>query len=339
MAEQVDPISDLVGLAPDRAIDSLLDITKYELKEIAMQDGKLVYLGELSGDGPKEHWTGSISLENRLASGEITEPEIETEALGSALNSSFVPVAIGAPKRCVDGSTIEGYDDNDPEWYGRSLGPQIQGGTTGDASGIRLAKGYEAGATLLEDVRDVADNGSSEFAPGDHTDDHASGDKTGCGQIDGHERRSEIYTDELRSKTVTDVVGFLYDKAGLNLPKDKLVTALASGKTLNEHASEYYSEAHGILEYLQTQNPNSVEKLVRPHAEVSLTLNFVTGTTFHRDHYNAQTDAKLQNFNLDVWNVIEEHGEDAVFVLTDAVATLMDLTDGSLKVFARVPNA
>lgn len=325
--------STIIDLSEQSFNALLLDRAKLEFKEMAIQAADLIYIGELRGDTPTKDWTGKISLSEKLKSGSLTEDAVADAT--SHLNESFVNVTVGAPKRCVDGSTIFGYDDSDPNWYGRSLGPQVQGGITGNASGDRLVKGYKPGATLIEDVKRRM-SADSRFAPGDHTDNHADGQATGCGHIDGHGRRSIIYKD--KHDSLISVLAAIYNQAGADFPEANVGKLLANGRSLHENADDYYQDSWKILDLLKESNPKAVEKLVRPHNEVSLTINFIDDTTFHRDHYNARTHSEIQNFNLDAWNILEEHKDDSFYVLADAVATLMDLTDGSLQVYVRLPK-
>jgi hypothetical protein len=110
----------------------------------------------------------------------------------------------------------------------------------------------------------------------------------------------------------------------------------ASAKEL-ERRPGYFPAPQAFLSKLRGLNQNGVEELVRPHAEVSLTINYVRDTTFHRDHYNAATDSTIQNFNLDAWNIVDEYGDEGYALVADAVATAMDLTDGTLRLFVRLP--
>lgn len=313
----------------------LPEVIKQE-KEISAEQGKLVSLGILMGDTAPEHWTGAISLSRRLDSEELTRDEVNQQH--SQLSEYFVEAKMGAPKRCGDGRTVDGFTPLSINWHLRGLGVQIFGGSCGDATGIRLSKGYTADVTFVDDVESITMNHESDFALGDHTDDHAEGEKTGCGAIDGQLRKNEIYLDLERGKTLQTIMEFLYDKAGLPLPAGLFEQLKQNAQTINDYADEYFADKHLVLDTIKDQSPNGVEPLVGEHNETSLTLNFVEGTTFNRDLYNAGSDGKIQNFNVDVWSILKEHGDNAGFVLADAVATALDLTDGSIEVFARVPN-
>lgn len=309
---------------------------KQEQQEMSAEQGHLISLGALRGDTPPEHWNGTISLASRLESGELNRGQVD--AAHAKLPRFFTKAKIGAPKRCGDGRTIEGFDPLDSEWQARGLGVQIFGGTGGDATGIRLAKGYADGATFAGDVETTAKDHKSDFAPGDHTDSNAEGEKTGCGAIDGQIRKNEIYINPEQSQTLQTILTFVYDKAELPLPLDLFRKLKQNAQSVNDRATEYFADKHLALGAIEEQSPEGIEPLTGKHKETSLTLNFVEGTTFDRDNYNTETGGETQNFNVDVWAIIKEHGEDAAYVLADMIATALDLTDGTIEVFARVSS-
>jgi hypothetical protein len=317
-----------------------LETTKATMHEISERQGRIVDLGTLSGGQHEELWSqadNAISLKRRVESGEVTEAEVA--AVPTNLSRSFVPVEAGAAKRCIDGSSVEGFDDNDAEKYGKGLGPQIQGGTADEAVAARLTKGFEDGeeATQLSDMETHVEEHESDFKPGDHTDDHANEQKSGCGAQDGHKRKLPMYSDPERAPILESVANTIMELGGAQPRPGAFARLQESARQLRERP-DYFPAPNAFLDKLRQLNPDGVETLVRPHAEISLTLNFVSGTTFHRDHYNANTNSKIQNFNLDVWAILDEYGEDGYALIVDAVATAMDLTDGSLRLFARVPN-
>ena len=312
----------------------LLESIINQEKEISAEKGSIVNLGQLKGETPPEHWTGNISVQKRIENGDITQAEINKHH--SQLGGYFTEVDYGSPKRCGDGRIKLGF--NFEEIINQKYGVQDFGGTVGDAIGTRLSKGYEAGSSLVSDVKETIMNFDSKFAAGDHTDDHAEGEKTGCGAIDGQQRKNIILTDNEKFVTVKTVLSYLCDKAGLEL-KDNFFERLSqNSNSLKQHAYEYFKDVHLVLDDIKKQSPNGVETLSGVHNETSLTLNFVPGTTFNRDLYSYETESKIQNFNIDVWAILKEHGENTPFVLADDIATALDLTDGSIEVFARIPN-
>ncbi|HSH18040.1 MAG TPA: hypothetical protein VK978_01515 [Candidatus Saccharimonadales bacterium] len=317
------------------APEELLDHVKQQIHERSEREGRIVELGTLSGGQHEELWTGAISLSSRLEAGELTQKAVDAQT--ARINSFFVPAVKGAAKRCIDGSSLQGYDDADPRSYGRALGPQIQGGSLGEAVALRMWEGLsEQTTSLADDLKALAERGGR-YAVGDHTDDHADGTKTGCGQYDGQMRKLPRYEEETYAGIMKATADAILAQVDIPSQQAHFERLQRSAAELAKH-SEYFAPAEEALAALRGLNPDGVETLVRPHNEVSLTINFVPGTTFHRDHYNAQTHSKIQNFGLDAWNIVEEHGEAGYALVVDAVATAMDLTDGTLKLYARLPR-
>ncbi len=331
------PAVDTAGLS----VEYLAEAKRF-LMDRSEREGQFECIGTLSG-GKNEHlWNQgekAISFARRKETGEITQAE--EAAAFALLPKYFVPVSKGAPLRCVDGSTIEGYDDSDPRLYGRPLGPQIQGGTADEAFAYRLNQPPEAaaGAHLLDDIDTVAEESHSDFAVGDHTDDRANHDNCGCGAIMGFVRKLQMYCDPEAAPVIKETADSLLAFAKVRPTQASFDRIQASAVALAQNHDYMPASPQDILNKLLNLNPGGLEKLIRPHGEISLTINLVSGTTFHRDSYNAVTNSKLQNFNLDAWAVIEEYGEDGYALVLDAVETLMDLTDGTLKLFVRLPSS
>lgn len=295
---------------------------------------RFVDLGTLAGDTDLGLWRGAISLARRVEDGDLTTSEVEA-AVGT-LPHFFVPTTPGASKRCIDGSTVEGYSVTEPAWQKRPLGPQIQGGTVDEAVAWRLTEGVtQSGIKLLDDVRHLAQVRQSNFAEGDHTDNHADATKTGCGAIDGQQRKLALYADPESAKVMRSLAATILSLVSFEPTDESFKDIQVAAMALNQ-LPDYFAPPNEILDTLRSLNPNGVEKLIRPHAEVSLTLNFVPGSTFDRDNYNAQSNNRIQNFNLDAWVILEEYGPRGYALVLDAVATAMDLTDGSQRLFARL---
>jgi hypothetical protein len=313
----------------------LLDSVKQQAYERSANEGKIVELGTLSG-GKHEHlWTGTISLARRLQSRELLEDEVQQRV--SKIGNFYVPTTPGAAKRCIDGSSLQGYDDANPRLYGRGLGPQLQGGSFGEAVALRMWNGIPNTATVnfLADLQYVTER-PSKYRPGDHTDDRADGTKTGCGQYDGQPRKLPRYNEPESAQVMADTADTILSL--VNISSQKAAFSRLQKTAAELQRMDYFVGAKEALARLRELNPNGVETLVRPHNEVSLTLNFVADTTFHRDHYNAGTNSRIQNFGLDAWVPLAEHGEAGYALVVDAVATAMDLTDGSLRLYARLPR-
>lgn len=323
-----------VDRKPDEIQTKLQDFVKQD-QEKSLEQGKIVPLGILRQNTEPAHWTGAITLDGRIERGELTQAEVDTQH--QKLNHFFVDANFGSPKRCGDGRPIEGYSPTSIDWYNKSRGAQIFGGTGGDAIGLRLAKGFTDGSSFSSDVAITSSVFSTDFAPGDHIDDHAEGQKTGCGAIDGQARKNDIFSDSEKFQTIETVLTFLYEKAGMSLSKEFFYKLKQNAESLHENSQSYFSDMHTAQTEISKISPNGIEKLIGKHNETSLTLNFVEGTTFDRDRYGYDTDGKIQNFNIDVWSILKEHKKDAGSVLADQIATALDLTDGSIELFVRIP--
>lgn len=278
--------------------------------------------------GGKEHYVGAISLGARLSS--TAELQVETSDVERAFElakSSYVPATAGAPVRCVDGRTSEGYEDNDPQHYGEPLGPQIQGATIEEAVAKRLNAGYEPGATLQQDVQQLMQD-ESRFSPGSHYDSHSP---LGCGAVKGQEAKLTYYQDPNIFAVISSSVVELAKQGGVELPADALSHLPDRAKELSKNAQAYYGDKVSAVDEVGKLVPSYQKKLIGSHNEIGVIVNFVPATTFHTNHFNALTAGKLQIFGLDAWHVSDPT------LLADAVATLMNLTDGSLKLAVRLP--
>lgn len=317
-----------------------LDVVKGEIHEMSAQAGEIKDLGILAGDSDPKLWTGSISYDKRVGEGkELSVATVEAQL--TRLNEFFVRVTKGAPKRCVDGRTIDGYDDNDPEKYGRALGPQVQGGTVDEAVAYRALTGYEPGATIVNDVEAYAEGHESDFLPGDHDSDpgHVKPGGTGCGAVDGQPQKSDDYANPEKAALIGGTTETLLSLDEKKAPQGTLAKLQQGMASLSANKETYFANLPKALDVLKKYGSHTIERLPATHGELSATINFVRGTTFHRDHYNAETGGAIQNFNLDVWNIIDEHPiEEAYAIIADAVETLMGLTDGTLRLFARLPK-
>lgn len=320
--------------------EELLAQQKELMYKDSLEGGRIESLGILAGDSDKSLWPGAISLQARLDSGELNESLVHERS--AELGKYFVPAGSNAAVRCIDGSTIQGYDDADPRWFGRAIGPQIQGGTLGEAVAWRMWHGAGKVTTLVDDVQQVAKL-PYKYAAGAHTDDkmHADTDthaeRSGCGQYDGQHRKLIRYADPAYAEAMRTISQTILGTArqqseGSSFDRLQQSAAALAGR------SDYFASAHEAVSEILRLNPHGIETVVRPHNEVSLTINFVPGTTFHRDHYNAGSNAQIQNFGLDAWYIMEKYGQEGYALVVDAVATAMDLTDGSLLLFARLPR-
>ena len=304
-----------------------------KILSIDLEDNEyLSVLGQMNEGTPSDDWTGGISLESRISSGELSEGEISSNLKN--LPKYFVQIGSNSPKRCGDGRSrvLDQESDDKTDNLVDGLGAQSFGGSVSDAIALRLKHGFVPGSTLLGDLEAVSRNHKSKFALGGHTDDHAHGDATGCGAIDGQVRKNEILCDESKNKTIKEVLENVYSKTGLEFNQQLFENATRNAKTILNNSKSYFANKQKALETITDNTPNGVEVLSGSHGEISLTINLRNGTTFDKNGYNKLTNGKIQNFNIDAWMILEEYGEDAMYVLIDNVATALDLTDGSIIV-------
>lgn len=314
-----------------------LETVKMEIRAMSAEQGVMQEVGPLHGNKNTELWTGSISYDARVGEGKEIDPAV-AEAQIARLNEFFVPVTKGAAKRCVDGRTVEGYNDADPDLYGAPLGPQVQGGSVDEAVAYRAVKGYEKGATLTSDVETYVEDHESVFVPGDHDSDTAAPDCTGCGAVDGQPRKVARYDDPAVAEVIASTAETILSLDGKQVPEKAFDKLQHNMHVMAEHKEAYYDNLPGTLAIIREKfGTKTIERLPSKHGEITFVLNYVRGTTFHRDHYNAETNGQIQSFSLDVWNIIDEHGpEEAHAIIADAAATVMDLTDGSVRLYARL---
>lgn len=319
-----------------------LEIVRQEIHEMSAQEGEVTFLSTLSGGENAHLWVGGISRTKRFEpDGDLHGKEALVAEREKALGRHFVQTTAGAPKRCVDGRTRLGYDGTKAGSYGQALGPQVQGGSVDEAAAYELAKDInevenQMATDFVEAVERYVETHQSDFEPGDHDDDHGG---LGCGAVKTMPDKVDMYNDPEAVpviKSTTTTILNADDKQPTSGVFEKLQ---ANSARLVARKEQYFADLARTVDVLRARNAQAVEKLGGvPHNEMSLTLNFVRGTTFHRDDYNGATEGLVQNFNLDVWNIIDEHPpEVAEILIADAVATLMKLTDGTLNVYARLP--
>lgn len=304
----------------------LLLAAKEELGEMSKDQGEIVYLGTLKEVLGSDNFEGNVSLKKRLENGEITDDEVDEVV--EQFKKSYVETTRGAAKRCVDGRGKKDYNAESIESYGEPLGPQVQGGTVDEAAAKRLDKGFEEGATLLSDVNDEAIQ-DDEFTPGSHDDEHGP---EGCGAVKGQESKLAYYLDQKKFESIKAVTKVIEEKAGRLLPDTRLDHLPDNAKILIENQDSYYADKVAAVDAVKAVNPSGKATLIGEHNEVAVIVNFVKNTTLHTDQVAAITDRKFEAFGLDAWDI------DNPVITSDAIATLMNLTDGSLRLYLRVPS-
>lgn len=309
-----------------------LEAVKQARYEQSEAEGRIEDLGTLSGGEHQELWVGGTSLAKRLETGELTDEKVAEYKAEVARH--FVPATKGAAKRCVEDRTMEGFDPQNAAHYGRPLGPQVQGGTPDEAVVYRLGKGApEEGVTIVDDIKTVIETEQSDYTPGAHTSGHGP---TGCGSVDGEAPKLELYADDEAASIIEATTGTILELDDKSLEAGFMAKLREQAGVLSADADKYFATLSQIPELVRGFNRNGVPNVVGSHKAIFVSLNFVRGTTFHPDDYNAATNDEAYCFNLDVWNIIDENdAETAAKLIAQAVSTLMILTDGSLHLLGR----
>jgi hypothetical protein len=306
------------------------------LEQLSMQEAELKVIGRLDSLIPKEFFHGSISLDRRIANGEITRDEHEASL--EVISKCYVPITPGAALRCVDGRGLLGFDANNPADY--EIGPQIQGGTVDVAVAKRLTKGVEPGATLEGDVKDEVET-PHPASPGAHTSVGNENTCGGCGACMGQEEKIRYYQNDKQLESITGVAAVVYETAGVAAPQNMLATLPHAAADLEGIADTYFAHKPEIIEYMTSLRQdirNLKQVLEGVHNEGRVILNFDATTTLHSGKVNHLTDGNINAFGLDVAYILEEYPEEAPVLFADALATLMNLTDGSVEVVFRLPK-
>lgn len=309
--------------------------------EAMSEQTPIEWIGKLTDLIPAEQFHGSVSVANRLEAGELTQADIDRAK--EYVPSCFVPTTKGAGIRCVEDRNEVGYDDANPASY--QLGPEIQGGIIDIAVAKRLARGIDGATTVIDDIQTAIEEDSGEFTVSTHTDTAHQGEgEMGCGAQKGQEAKLGYYQDAAHMQSVASVSQTIFEKAARRASEQALAT-------LPRHAANlaavpgYFTDLAQAGEYVSARTDGNAEshKVVEGvHNAALVILNFdgVSKDTFNPGKLNTYTDDKVKSFGLDVWYILEAYPEDeATILIADAVATLMNLTDGTLEVGLRLPQA
>lgn len=289
---------------------------------------QIISLGHLSD----KKWPGMLSLHPCL-----NLPDVTTR-----LNDYYVPVPPGAKTRCIDGR-------HDPELDETNLGPQVPGGAPGAALAYRLGVDQDdlTRGTFLNDVEVMIDAYMRfSLAPGGHRDDSEHELGVGCGALDG---ANVILCHMTNTALVEDHKRLVKTLLSGHFNRDDYLRVMGAGLVLDSRSSDYFAGSDRIIDLLARRAPNSVSELKGVHAESLVCVNFVPNTTLSSNRF-ALDHAGVQAFGYDLWRsrqlaatllplpsqtVDRQRFIMARVMLT--VATLMNLTDGSLPLIARLP--
>lgn len=353
------------GVAVDEVIGEDKDFIMWEaelriMKETnereSIANGKMLYLGRLSDIDGSGSWYGSISPAERIQQGDLTQERIDRAILpeysdeSNNLSRFFVEVVqhseggMHAKIRCIDGRCKLGYQSDSPEMYAEELGPQVAGGTFGQACAWRLAEGGTAAAFASADIeRDteylVEAATRLGYESGGHVDDHSPifegfgafkqlAEKQGINLEESSQEFLQASIDQLSSHGKTGcgaVDGIVDDLKRLVEPKDvpsiealtKAILEQAgmynqdyfdgvlAGAAKLQSAEGYFTKKASAIKKLVARKRNNLAVLSGSHNEAALNINFVDNTTFHTNEFSARNDNDIQVFNYDIWHTIQ----------------------------------
>jgi hypothetical protein len=292
---------------------------------------RIVDLGVMS-----DHtWPGKVSA---------LESRVDIPLLMDELNGFYVAVNPQAKTRCIDGR-------HDPKFDETKLGPQVPGGAPGAALAYRLGvdKDDLTRGTFYNDAEVMIDSYlRMDMAPGGHRDDNSIGDVVGCGAIDGMEA---ILANLTNPSLVEDHKRLVKALLGEDFNRDNYLRVLGAGLVLRSRSHGYFAGRGEILNLLEQKAPNSVSVLEGQHKEALIIVNLVPETTLSSDRFASEHEG-VQAFGYDLWRskqmamrlfplpsqkVDRERFVMARVMIT--IATLMTLTDGTLRLIVRVPTS
>jgi hypothetical protein len=342
-------------------------ITAYDvaLSDVVKKYSKLVY------GYPKEKiWNKSgVSLERRVQGDPEFKKQVEHVLKPANIDKYIVKEDDSAPTRCIDGRISAGWQED--RKARPSLGPKVAGGTVHAALAHRIVDVEHVRENLLfeEDLRTVVQRFKDiGIGSGGHIDNNQKGSNTGCGAVDNINlildclQRPE-HQEQLR-ELARIILGEAYDgKYIINEVIGRMLYLDALKPTYmpkeNDDPKGEFLYKKTIVETLRSeasQTQEVVPALSGPHREVAVILNFASHTTFDTDRFSHDNDNEIQVFGWDVWHMYEEarrlyrydmhnslHQQRLVvdnrmrYVTTRTllgIATLMVLTDGSLRLIA-----
>lgn len=245
--------------------------------------------------------TGAIQAETEYQKERVNEA---TERLAAGEFHKTTDRVI--PCKCIDGRSCS---------HGASEGPNSAGGTLSvfvadDLTRKRFQSADGSVAGGYANALDVLKR--EEYDVGGHTDDHASGDKSGCGAAD---RLPEIYqkiahNGEWIREQAEAILGHEIDEETHQM----LVSNAAQRVQFDSGTkiSETLNKSNDITD-ADTMN----EQLEGSHNEVIAVINLIEGTTLDRDSLRAAFGDELQAFNVDGWSFA--HAADKTSLDSDEV--------------------
>lgn len=307
--------------------------------EVMSERTPIEWIGKLSDLIPTEQFHGSISPRSRLESGEITQDQLDRAK--EYVGRCYVPATEGTGIRCVEDRNEVGYNDSDPASY--QLGPQVQGATVDIAVATRLARGVEGATDVLTDIETAVQESDGTFISSTHTDEtHQAEGEMGCGTQKGQETKLGYFQDSTHMQSIEGVTRVIFEKAAQKVSDQALADLPGSAADLASLPG-YFENLAGAgirVSELNGGNPQSRKTVEGVHnaAFVVLNLDGSNRETLNPGKLNVYTDGEIMSFGLDVWYILDTYPKEvATDLIADAIATLMNLTDGSLEVGLRLP--
>ena len=315
--------------------------------------------GKASGNG----YQGTISAK---------ELQIDSEQLKNyerLIEQCYVNVVPGAPDRCGDGraTILLPQKSDSTKWLsmldeikGQALGPQLFGGTFGEALPYRIATdNFALKQTAYEDFIDLVEAlhaADIDFVPGSHSDEHASDSMIGCGKKDKHSLIIAKMANFGVRPILENQAGLIaseYIEPGAIEPTFKSVVAEIDEINLPENKARYLGTKgdeqqfkHQVFEAVKEINDKAAPQVKGKHKEAFVIINYVPGQTFNTNWFVNEVADQVQAFNVDFWRVAQR--ADALFsdnpaaknryIMTaavDTIATAMVLTAGDQRVGVR----
>ena len=309
---------------------------------------KALVLGRLTdavgADTPDKRatWEGTISLDDRLRSGELTEELIDKITGPDYVNRYYVRLDPLAPEHCVDerGSS-KARNQLTAVDSAVGIGPQVPGGVLNSTLCYRvirsMIKPQEANkANFLEDMQQVRTLMlAAGLVPANHHGSNAQGAKIDCAAAD----KAELIMPKLLvPEAASQIIPATNLVMGINIKPEVFADITAALEELRVRSPKYAERQKEADEVLGS----SSESLLGAHNGIMFNFNRREGWGFDRDRWVwDHRDLDVGAFNYDPPHSFEV-GE-AIFGVSElstyfaalqgmyTIATGMQITDGSLR--------
>lgn len=316
-----------------------------ENQDVSMQEAvlpkvEIVRLADSLGYGE-----GSISHQDRI--GEVGPDTLK--AVEAAIQSHEILVPISSDKSgkpiiddgCPDGRSWKRIFEGQNQRYKSLNRPKVFGGGLVMGVAGAVANDETNGLTLNElfsRTRQVFKNGLINY--GAHTDDHASGSKSGCGAIDN---APTIISNAVKYR---DEIYATLKVLDLDLPQIDSIF-----KNFADYSRQVEGQTYEGRQVIQeaTEDGKVVKELAGPHLEMYIILNTVNGFTVDQEKIRQLSDSKAQVFVVDVWRLEEladsmyeeQDARNKAFIggIVYSLSTAATLTKGDLPVYLIKPAA